>query len=88
MTLLLEFAGAILILIPFALSLTGRMSARGAAYLWLNLIGSALLTWVAWVGSQWGFLLVQIVWAVVAVRGLLRWRPAPPDAGSRSSLDH
>lgn len=88
MTLLLEFAGAIIILIPFALSLVRRMSTRSAAYLWLNLVGSALLSWVAWVGSQWGFVLVQIVWALVAARGLLRLRPASRDAGSQPPAGH
>lgn len=88
MTLALEFVGAIILLIPFALSLAGRMSTRSAAYLWLNLIGSILLTWVAWVESQWGFVLVQIVWAIIAVCGLLRPRPAPTDAGSQPPTGH
>jgi hypothetical protein len=67
-----QFAGAIGILVPFALFQLGRMSPDGVAYLALNLAGSAILTAVAWRDAQWGFLLVQAVWTIAAAWGLVR----------------
>jgi hypothetical protein len=70
MTLIIEFMGAILILVPFALLQAGRTSPHSPFYLWLNLIGSGMLAVVAWVGQQWGFVLVQVAWTVAAGWGL------------------
>jgi hypothetical protein len=39
-------------------------------YLALNLIGSVVLAILAWVESQWGFLLLEFVWAIVSAWGL------------------
>ena len=74
MILVLELIGAIVILVPFALLQIGRMTSHAPAYLWPNLIGSVVLTFVAFVEEQWGFVLVQVVWAVVAAWGLSPWR--------------
>lgn len=77
MILILEFTGAIVILVPFALVLANRLSSHAVPYLWMNLIGSVVLTYVAWVEHQWGFVLIQVVWAIVAAWGLSPWgRPA------------
>ncbi len=78
MILIVEVIGAIVILIPFALLQAGRMSSPSAAYLWPNLIGSIVLTSVAWVERQWGFVLVQVVWAIAAAWGLSRRRRDRP----------
>lgn len=83
MILILEFIGAIVILVPFALLQSGRTSSHAAFYLWLNLIGSIVLTFVAWVEHQWGFVLIQIVWAVVAAWGLAPWRRVTPPTTGR-----
>jgi hypothetical protein len=72
MHLVLQFAGAIAILVPFALLLLGRITRQGRAYLWLNLVGSALLAADAWLQRQWGFIILQIVWALVAAWGLVQ----------------
>ncbi len=37
----------------------------------MNLVGSGLLAGLALLGDNWGFLLLEGVWAVVAARGLL-----------------
>jgi uncharacterized membrane protein len=68
---LLQLIGALLILAGFALAQLERLSQRSYAYLLLNLVGSALLAYVAAVGQQWGFLLLEAVWAVVSAWGLL-----------------
>lgn len=72
MPLAIQFLGAILILLPFALLLAGRMGRQDAAYLWLNLVGAGMLTADALLARQWGFVLLQAVWALVAALGLFR----------------
>ena len=68
----LQVAGALLILIPFAALQFGRMSADTAVYLWLNLVGSGLLAVLAVKEEQWGFVLLESVWAVVSGYSLVR----------------
>lgn len=75
---LIQVAGAILILVAFAAVQFDRMRPDSRVYLALNLVGSAILAVLAWTGSQWGFLLLETVWAIVSAWGLvaaLRARP-------------
>jgi hypothetical protein len=66
----LQIVGALLILIPFGASQAGmRVDSHG--YLWPNLVGSALLAFLALIHGQWGFLLLEGGWALVAARGLI-----------------
>ena len=67
---LLEIAGAVMILAAFALVQFRGLDRHGMVYLALNLLGSAILTVLAAVHQQWGFLLLQGVWAVVSLWGL------------------
>jgi hypothetical protein len=71
-----EFAGALGILVPFALFQAGRTTPHSTGYLLGNLAGSVILTVLAVVESQWGFVILQGVWALFAARGLCprRWR--------------
>ena len=68
---LVQVLGALLILVPFARQQLRGLSTASAAYLWPNLLGSAVLAVLAAVGEQWGFLLLEVVWALVALRGLV-----------------
>ena len=52
-----------------------------AAYLLLNLLGSAILAYLAWHESQWGFLLLEGVWALVSLWSLWRVSRGLPVAG-------
>lgn len=70
---ILEFAGALGILVPFALFQLGRVSQHGVVYLIANGAGATLLTVVAYLGDQWGFVILQGVWALAAFLGILRW---------------
>jgi hypothetical protein len=67
----LQLLGAVLILVPFAWTQLGSMRPDSVAYLFLNLIGSSLLAAVALQGSQWGFLLLEGIWALFSARGLI-----------------
>ena len=67
---LIQIVGALLILTAFAAVQFNRMRPDSRVYLALNLIGSAILAVLAWFESQWGFLLLEGVWAVVSAWGL------------------
>mgnify|MGYP006952618093 CR=1 FL=1 len=59
-----------LILVAYAGAQMGRLDQRALSYLWLNLIGSIVLAVLAAVESQYGFLLLEGVWAIVSARSL------------------
>lgn len=69
--LLFEVAGAILILAAFVLAQFRGLDRHGFPYLALNLAGAIILAVIAGSHQQWGFLLLQGVWAIVALWGLL-----------------
>ncbi len=71
---LVQVVGALLILSAFAAAQFGAMDQHSRTYLVLNLVGSAVLAVLAWEESQWGFLLLESVWAVVSLWGLVQLR--------------
>ena len=68
----LQVGGAILILIAFIAAQRGAMSPQARSYLVLNLVGSALLAYLALHDEDWGFVLLETVWAVVSAWGLIQ----------------
>ncbi|MCZ7590233.1 MAG: hypothetical protein M5U27_15525 [Gaiella sp.] len=83
MSQLVQIVGALLILAGFVLAQVGVLDARSRPYLVVNLVGSAILTVDAWRGSQWGFFLLELVWAVVSAWGLVQVVRAPRPADGR-----
>jgi len=71
MSQVLQWAGAVLVLAAFALSQWNVWSVRSYLYLTFNCVGGAALAAAAVLTRQWGFLLLEGVWALVAGRGLL-----------------
>jgi hypothetical protein len=66
-----QVIGAVMILVAYAAAQTGRWSTDNVMYLWLNLVGSAILAVLAGTSHNWGFLLLEGVWAIVTARSLL-----------------
>jgi membrane-bound ClpP family serine protease len=67
-----QVAGAVLILLAFGAAQFGRLDVESKVYLWLNLVGSLILAVLAWHERQWGFLLLEGVWAIVSAWSLVR----------------
>jgi hypothetical protein len=67
-----QVAGAALILVAFIAAQRDAMSPHSVVYLTLNLVGSLVLTGVALHGQDWGFLMLEAVWA--AVSGWSLWQ--------------
>lgn len=70
----LQLLGAMAVVVPFAWSQVGSMRTDSFAYLSLNLGGSFVLAGLALHDQQWGFLLLEAVWAAVAARGIVALR--------------
>jgi hypothetical protein len=68
---LVQIAGALAILAAFVLGQARILGRSSRAYLTLNLAGAAVLAALAYVERQWGFLLLEAVWALVAAYGLV-----------------
>jgi hypothetical protein len=74
---LIQVIGALLILAAFAAVQFDRMSPDSRLYLALNLVGSIVLAVLAVAASQWGFVLLEGVWAIVSAWGLVSLYASP-----------
>jgi hypothetical protein len=69
---IIQIAGALLILSGFVLAQMRTWSTDAWGYLWVNLVGAAILAWVGFVDGQWGFFLLEGVWTLVTAWSILR----------------
>ncbi|MGY0235235.1 CBU_0592 family membrane protein [Longispora urticae] len=67
-----QIVGSLLVLSGFALAQAGVLNPKSLVYLWLNVVGSTVLAVEAVLERQWGFLLLEGVWAVVSAVGLIQ----------------
>jgi hypothetical protein len=68
---LVQIIGAILILVAFVLAQLRVLAQDSYGYLVPNLLGAVVLTVDAWHGAQWGFVLLEGVWAAVSLWGIV-----------------
>jgi hypothetical protein len=75
---LVSILGAAMILAAFAALQAGKMRSESAAYLALNLAGSAILTYFAVEARNLGLIILEGAWAVISLGSLAKalMRPA------------
>lgn len=78
----LQIVGALLVLAGFAAVQFGYTKADTYPYLVVNVVGSTILAVLAVIESQWGFLLLEGVWALVSAWGLIAKSMGRPVAGA------
>jgi hypothetical protein len=67
----LQIIGALMVLAAFVAAQLRALQPQSYTYLLLNLVGSGILAWLALESEQWGFLLLEGVWALVSLGGVL-----------------
>ncbi len=70
MAQVVQLVGALLILSGFAGSQFGVLDQRSYTYLIVNAVGSAILAYLGYYERQWGFFLLEFVWAIVSIWGI------------------
>ncbi|GAA2810533.1 CBU_0592 family membrane protein [Mycolicibacterium pallens] len=70
MTQTIQVAGSLCVLLPFMLVQFKKMRPTSVSYLTFNAVGSTVLAVLAALSSQWGFLLLESVWAIVSWHSL------------------
>jgi uncharacterized membrane protein YkgB len=78
----LQVIGAVLILAAFVANQRGLLRSSARSYLVLNLVGSLILAWIAWDERDWGFLLLEGVWAIVSAWSLAQLARGREPAGA------
>lgn len=68
----LQIVGALLVLAAFTAAQLGALNQHSYLYLSLNLVGSVVLAILAYMGQQWGFLLMETVWAMVSFVSIVK----------------
>ena len=74
----LQIAGALAILVAYGLAQFKVVDQRAYSYILLNLAGAVVLGVIAYAERLWGFFLLEVAWAFVALAGLaerLRTKP-------------
>lgn len=74
MAQLIQLVGALLVLSGFAGSQFRILDPRSFSYLIVNAAGSAILAVLGYYERQWGFFLLEFVWALVSLWGIVnKW---------------
>ena len=77
MEAVLQIVGALLVLAAYVAAQFRLLQQEHPAYLLLNLVGAGILAVIAYHDRQWGFLLLEGVWTLISLRGVLRWLVHP-----------
>jgi membrane protein implicated in regulation of membrane protease activity len=84
---LVSVLGSLLVLVAYVASQFGYLSAKGLAFAYANIVGSGILAVVAALEAQWGFLLLEVAWALVSVVAVVRQRAKPNSHRDRRVSD-
>ena len=68
----ISLIGAACLLVAYVAAQMGRMRTASATYNLLNFVGSGLLAWVAINDRRWGFIVLEVVWALVSLPPLFK----------------
>jgi hypothetical protein len=69
---LVSLTGAALVLLGYVALQMGKLSRDDRWFNLLNFVGAGLLSWVAIVDRRWGFIVLEVMWALLSVPPLLR----------------
>jgi len=69
---LISLAGAAMVLFAYTGYQRGWMGKEHPGYNVLNFVGSGLLAWVAIVDQRWGFIALEVIWALMSLPALIR----------------
>jgi hypothetical protein len=69
---LVSLVGAVMQLLAYALMQLGRLPSESYPYQLANVIGSLLMTIVATLNHEYGFILMEAVWFLTSAYGLIR----------------
>ena len=72
MAQLISILGSITILAAYGASQFRLISSASLLYSVLNLVGSVVLSVIAFIERQWGFLLLEGVWALISLWTTIR----------------
>lgn len=67
-----SLSGAILVLIGYAALQRGLLHREDRWFNLLNFVGSCLLAWIAIIDHRWGFILLEVAWALLSIPPLVR----------------
>lgn len=80
-----QILGSLFILVAFVAALFGKLDQASYRYLGSNAVGSAVLTGTAVVRLEWGFLLLEGVWALVSLYSIVRKATSGSSAPRRAA---
>lgn len=69
---LIQIAAAVLLLAGFAAAQVNAATTTSRIYLVANTVGAGCLAAIAYLGRNWGFLLLEGSWAFISLLGLVR----------------